>query len=224
MIKTTLGTIGAGLYCYAMFGVQTVFAASEGHGDTGHGSGHGGAADAHHEGSSSGLPQLDVSTYPSQLFWLFVTFAILYVIFSMKTLPEISSTLEGRQEHIKSELDQAERSKAQAESAQRAYEGNLEQARVSAGKEMGNVQNDILKKSENAYKKFLEKSESDIKAMEKELEKMKLNAMDEMNTIAAELASEAAQKIVGINTDVKKVKSVVEALSENKSKGKAKAA
>lgn len=213
MMKTTLSTIGAGLYCYAMFGIQAAIAADGGHG--------GGAAEAHHEGSSSGLPQLDVSTYPSQLFWLFVTFAILYVIFSMKTLPEISSTLEGRQEHIKSELDQAERSKSQAEDVQRAYEENLEKARLASGKEMSNVQDEMLKKSEDVYKKFLDKSESDIQAMEKEIDKMKLNAMDDMNTIAAEVASEAAQKIVGINTDVKKAKSVVEAISGSKSKAKA---
>lgn len=179
------------------------------------------AADPAHGESSAGLPQLDVSTYPSQIFWLAVTFAVLYMIFSKKTLPEISSTLEGRQEHIKNELEQAEKSNYQAEDVQKSYEKNLEKARHDAAEAMNDVQESMAKKTEEAYKKFLEKSEADIKAKEKELEKIKAGAMDEMNTIAAEVASEAAQKIVGINTDIKKAKTVVEALSGEKRKAKA---
>ena len=29
--------------------------------------------------SSAGLPQMDITTFPSQLFWLVITFAILYI-------------------------------------------------------------------------------------------------------------------------------------------------
>ena len=62
--------------------------------------GHGETADPHaadatmadYEGhgaehaSSGGLPQFDPAWFPSQLFWLAVTFALLYVIFAKKTL------------------------------------------------------------------------------------------------------------------------------------------
>lgn len=179
------------------------------------------AADPAQGGSSAGLPQLDVSTYPSQIFWLMVTFAALYFIFSKKTLPEISSTLEGRQEHIKNELDQAEKSNVQAEDVQKNYEKNLEKARHDAAEAMNEVQASMAKKAEDAYNKFLEKSEADIRAREKELDKVKTEAMKDMNMIAAEVASEAAQKIVGINTDIKKARNVVESLSGHKSKAKA---
>src|SRR5688572_18942438 len=50
-------------------------------------------ADAPHEAAEDhgggGLPQLRLDTYPSQIFWLLVTFAALYVAFSKMVLPNI---------------------------------------------------------------------------------------------------------------------------------------
>ena len=47
-----------------------------------------------HYAEVEGLPQLDFTTYSSQIFWMFVFFILLYVFFAKKTLPEISSAVE----------------------------------------------------------------------------------------------------------------------------------
>ena len=52
------------------------------------------------EVKSLGLPQFDYTTYSSQLFWMFVTFTICYLVFSGKILPEISAVIQNRQERI----------------------------------------------------------------------------------------------------------------------------
>lgn len=52
----------------------------------------------HH--ASAGLPQMDTAWFPSQIFWLAITFGFLYVVFSKKVLPGISSTLESRRNQI----------------------------------------------------------------------------------------------------------------------------
>lgn len=212
--------ISSTVFCWSAFAVQNAFAAdSQGHG--GHSASHG---DSGHAKSSAGLPQLDASTYPSQLFWLAVTFLFLYLIFSKKTLPEISNVLENRHEHIKNEIDQAERMKKEAESVQKAYEENLIKARETAAKEMDSMHDEMLKKSDEAYQAFLKRSEQEILATEKTLSKVKQEAMNEMNAIAAEVASEAAQKIVGIDMDIEQARSVVESLNVNVKKNNAKAA
>ncbi|MGE3740510.1 MAG: hypothetical protein AB7I59_13525, partial [Geminicoccaceae bacterium] len=54
-----------------------------------------------------GLPQLDASTFPSQIFWLIVSFATLCWLLSRKALPRVSDILEARQSRISSDLDQA---------------------------------------------------------------------------------------------------------------------
>jgi F-type H+-transporting ATPase subunit b len=62
----------------------------------------GGAA---HE--SAGLPQLDTSSYPSQIFWLAVSFLLLFWLFRTKALPRVGEVLEARQDRIAADLDRA---------------------------------------------------------------------------------------------------------------------
>jgi len=199
------------------------FAAPEAHGGDATVDAHG-AADAHgggHGESSAGLPQLDVSTFPGQLFWLAVTFGILFFIFSKKSLPEISSVLENRQQHIQSDLETAGKLRTDAEKAQQTYEAGLEKARTDAAKAVQEVNDKIKAKAEKQNEAFRKKSEEDIQGLEKRLAKAKEDAMDDMNTIAAEVASAAAKKIVGIHPDVEQAKAVVKSINVTK---KAKAA
>lgn len=204
-----------------MFAIDTALGAQSGQYEGGHPgeAPHGGAnglADPHATGG--GLPQLDTSTYPSQLFWLAVTFAILYFIFSRRSLPEISGVLENRQQHIQSDLETAEKLKNDAEKAQNAYETSLKEARAGAGKAVHDVQEKLKAKAEKQSDSFRVKAEKDIQAMEERLQKVKEGAMDDMNTIAAEVASEAARKIVGINPDPEQAKTVVESLNGTNAK------
>ena len=164
----------------------------------------------HH--GSGGLPQFDMTTFPSQIFWLLIMFAFLYLFFSKKTLPEISSTLENRREQVKSDLDTAEKLRAEAEQAQHDYETGLIKAREESTKTMAKTQQKISEKAEKASNDYREKMEKEIATLEERLAKAQSDAMD---TIAAEVASEAAKKIVGISPDLKEAKTVVKSLNDN---------
>src|SRR5690606_28063422 len=98
-----IASLYAGATVSLVLTAQDVFAARGV--DVSHGAGD--IVDLHAEGhpTGGGLPQLDVSTFPSQLFWLFVSFGIMYMIFSRRTLPEISGVLENRQSHIQGDLE-----------------------------------------------------------------------------------------------------------------------
>src|SRR3546814_6905695 len=63
---------------------------------------------------SGGLPQLDADTYPTQIFWLVVTFVILYLIMSKVALPRIAEVLEERQERVADDIETAERLRSEA--------------------------------------------------------------------------------------------------------------
>ncbi|NWG71986.1 MAG: F0F1 ATP synthase subunit B' [Parvularculaceae bacterium] len=89
-------------------------------------------AAAHGEGSAGGLPQLDLSTWPSQLFWLAVFFGALYVAMSAYFLPRIGRTIEERRDRIASDLDKAAEQRAKAEAAEKAYEQALADATARA--------------------------------------------------------------------------------------------
>jgi len=93
------------------------------------------AADAAHGGSETvGMPQLDFSTFPNQIFWLVVTLVVVYLILSRVALPRIASVLAERQGTITNDVAAAEELKLRALNAEAAYNQALADARSEAGK------------------------------------------------------------------------------------------
>ena len=93
--------------------------------------------------SAGGMPQLDPTSYPSQLFWLTVTFLMLYVVLARFILPRIYHVLETRQERITHDLDRAESFKEEAQEARKSYEAALAEARNNAGRLVAEVSQTI---------------------------------------------------------------------------------
>ncbi len=71
------------------------------------------------------MPQLDPSTFGTQLFWLFAAFTVLFLIVWKVALPRITDVREKRQNRIDDDLDKASEMKAEAESVLEAYEQAL---------------------------------------------------------------------------------------------------
>jgi len=61
------------------------------------------------------LPQLDTSTFPTQLFWLAVSFTLLYLLLSRVTLPRVRRLVGAREERISGDLERAEQLRSEAE-------------------------------------------------------------------------------------------------------------
>lgn len=195
--------------------LNSALAESAGHMDKHEATSH--AADAAHHGESSGgLPQLDPSTYPSQIFWLVIAFVLLYFFFSSKTLPEVSSVLEKRKDRISNDLGTAEQLKEEIEEAQTTYEDSLSGARDKAAKTLADTNAKIAEKAAKETEKLNDKAVKEINALESEIQKAKQAAMDDISSVVAEVSHEAAQKIVGMKLDPKKAQTVVKALNEKK--------
>jgi F-type H+-transporting ATPase subunit b len=176
------------------------------HGTSHDGTGH--HADGHHD-EVDGLPQLDFTTYPSQIFWLFILFTIMYVIFAKKNLPEISSTIENRREQIQDDLDNAGRLKTEAEEVQVAYEAILSKAREDSTDAFKAAEDKIKAKTAKKIDAFNERSATATREKEAEVQKAQKKAVGDMQNIAAEVASLAAEKIVGVSTDLDQAKTLV---------------
>lgn len=201
----------------AVAGGDDVLAATT-HAEMAHSAGN--VAGMHEEGhpSGGGLPQLDATTFVSQLFWLLVSFTIMYMIFSRRSLPEISGVLENRKNHIQGDLETAERLKGEAQKAQQTYEASLQNARDMASRAMHDAQEAIKANANKQTEAFRKKLDNEINAMDKRLASAKQSAMDDMTTVAAEIASEAAKRIVGINPDIEDAKTVVKSLNGHNAK------
>ncbi len=69
----------------------------------------------------SALPQLDVSTYSSQIFWLVLTFAALYLLVSRSALPRIHEVVSKRKHCIERDIQKAEQLSDDARKAEVSY-------------------------------------------------------------------------------------------------------
>ena len=81
-----------------------------------------------------GMPQLDFSTFPNQIFWLIVTLFAIYFVLTRVALPRIAGVLAERQGTITNDLAAAEELKQKAAEAEAAYDKALADARAEAGR------------------------------------------------------------------------------------------
>ena len=86
------------------------------------------------DAGGAGMPQLDFSTFPNQIFWLAVTLVVIYLILSRIALPRIGSVLAERSGTITNDLSAADDLNQKAKAAEAAYEKALADARIEASK------------------------------------------------------------------------------------------
>lgn len=103
-----------------------------------------------HDGEM-GMPQLDTDTFAGQIFWLIVSFGILYILISRSALPRIHEVMDKRKHRISRDLDRAEILSDEARQAKQNYETLQAQARNKSSALIHSTQSDIIKAQENAY-------------------------------------------------------------------------
>jgi F-type H+-transporting ATPase subunit b len=99
---------------------------------------------------NSGFPPFDTATYPSQIFWLTVTFVALLIVMWKVATPRIAGVIGERKGRIQSELARAEESRKQAEHAAAAYQAPILEARERARAASEAARSEMARESERA--------------------------------------------------------------------------
>ena len=81
---------------------------------------------------SGGMPQLNPEFWISQIFWLTLTFGILYLVLSKLILPKISANLESRKSQILENIEAAEKQREDSETKLKDYEEIISKSRLDA--------------------------------------------------------------------------------------------
>ncbi|MGY9035764.1 MAG: F0F1 ATP synthase subunit B' [Rhodobacterales bacterium] len=142
-----------------------------------------------------GMPQLDFTTFPNQMFWLFVTIVAIYFVLSKIALPRIGAVLSDRQDTIEHDLARAEELKQMAEDAEKAYNKALADARIEAN----NIINDTKLEMKAELGRKIADADLQIaeraKESEQKLNDIKAKAKSSILDVANEIAIDIVVKV-----------------------------
>lgn len=167
---------------------------------------HGGAEAA----SGAGMPQLDFSTFPNQIFWLIVALVAIYYIVNTIALPRIGSVLAERNGTITNDIAAAEELKLRAVEAGKAYEKALADARAEAQKIAAETRAQITAQLDEATAK----ADAEIAAKAAESEKHIAEIRDSAMAAVREVAGDTTGALVaalGGSADDKALAAAVDA-------------
>jgi len=160
--------------------------------------------------AAPGMPQLDFSSFPNQIFWLVVTLVVIYLVLSRVALPRIGSILSERQGTITNDIAAAEDLKAKALEAEEAYNKALAEARSEAL----NIAAEARAEIQADLNKAIAKADAEISARTAESEKaigeIRASALEAVEVVATDTASEIIS-VLGGKTDAKSVTAAVSA-------------
>ena len=162
---------------------------------------------------SGGMPQLNPEFWISQIFWLTLTFGILYLVLSKLILPKISANLESRKSQILENIEAAEKQREDSETKLKEYDEIITKNRLDA-KTIFNQAREKVLKDINAKKNVLDKQiDEEINIAEREIKTLRNSAPDKINKIAIETSSELIQKLIGTEINNSSISAIVVDLS-----------
>jgi len=168
---------------------------------------------------SKGMPQLNPEFWISQIFWLTITFGILYVVLSKLILPKISNNLEARKSQILENIEAADKQREESEQKIKEYEKIINDSKIEAKTYFNQAREKILKDINKKKENLDEELNKEIEKAEIEIKNLRNKAPDKINKIAIETSNDLIKQLIGIEVNNSSISTIVQDLSK-KSKGK----
>ena len=159
---------------------------------------------------SGGMPQLNPEFWISQIFWLIITFGILFIVLTKVILPKISDNLETRKSQILENIETADKQKEESQKKIEEYEKIILDSKLKAKSYFNEAREKILddiNKKRAALEKDLDKEISEV---EKELSDLKNKSGEKINKIAAETSAELIKELIGEEVNSSSIAAIVE--------------
>lgn len=157
-------------------------------------------------GEKGGL--LDVN--PGLIFWTVVTFILLLFLLKRTAWKPMLEALKQREDSIRLALEKSEQAKLEAEKILEENKKNLAAAEerakkiIDEGREFSNkLKAEILEKTNDDARKLLDQAKIEI-------ERKKDDALNELREVVADLAIQAAEKLIDEKLDDKKHRSLID--------------
>ena len=162
---------------------------------------------------SGGMPQLNPEFWFSQIFWLIITFGIMFILLSKLVLPKISENLESRKAEILENIEAAEKQREESDNKLKEYEklilNSKNEAKDFFNKAREEILKDIDKKRENLEKEINE----EINKVDKEILDLKNKSPEKIRKIAIDTSSDIVKQLIGVEVNNSSISAIVEDVS-----------
>jgi F-type H+-transporting ATPase subunit b len=155
------------------------------------------------EGGKAPLPQLDAAQFPGLLFWLVITFPLLFALMRFLAVPNVQGAQADRQKILRTDLEAAEADNEQSRALQEAYEKAMAEARVGAQETVSGMLTAAA--AEEAKQRSAQQQKLGQRLVEAEgrIAGFRETALKEGRKAAADLAEAIMVKLIGSATGKK---------------------
>ena len=168
---------------------------------------------------SGGMPQLNPEFWVSQIFWLILTFGIMFVVLSKLILPKISKNLEKRKSQILENIETAEKQRELSENKIKEYEKLIFESKIEAKNYFNEIRQKVLGDIAKKKQVLDNQIEKELKEVEKEINELKEKAPEKINKIAIETSADLIKHLIGTEVNNSSISTIVEDISiKNKDK------
>jgi len=168
------------------------------------------ATDAQSAGQSVAMPQLDLSTFPNQIFWLVVALVAIYLLLTNIALPRIGAVLAERKGTITNDIAAAEDLKLKAQQAEVAYNQALADARAEAAKIVAAARAEIQAELTAATARADAEIAARAAESERRIGEIRATALENVTEVAKDTAKEIVAALGG-KVDARSVTAAVNA-------------
>jgi F-type H+-transporting ATPase subunit b len=147
------------------------------------------------------MPQLSqvAATYASQIFWLLVTFGLLYFVVGRGMVPKIVSTVDARDARVTGDLAAAEAARNAADATEAAWRTEMDVARAAAGAETARAKAQAAASAEAQVKAADAELAERLGHHDLAIANAKAEALANLDTVAVEAAQDIVARIAGLS-------------------------
>jgi F-type H+-transporting ATPase subunit b len=141
------------------------------------------------------MPQLDITTYFSQIFWLILSFVLLFILLSKIFLPKLASILELRADKIAKNLEAAHIAKNEAVILKQQYELLLKESALKREAEISEARLEITKMFDQHLKEQEKEQDMLLKQAQEKIDGFVKNSAKEIEEISTLASKELLAKL-----------------------------
>ena len=147
------------------------------------------------DNSAVGMPQLDFSTFPNQIFWLVVFCVVLFAIVKFFIIPRMEDIFANRRKIIDGNIAKAEEIRLRVSEIEKQIEEELQKAKSQCDEIMNTSGNNIKEQMSLALEDSKIATTQLINEAEGRLKELRDGSEAAIEKISEELASEIISKI-----------------------------